>query len=556
MAIRILYNANIYTLDPTTPVGSAIAIDEGSSRSGSGRILAIGDDHTLLSEFATRAKIQNLEGRTVLPGLTDAHIHLQQFALGLRYIDCETPTQKACLSRVADRASNTPPEQWIRGHGWNHNDWPEGLGNNSILDPLTPRNPTYLTAKSLHAAWANSLALKAAKISTDTPDPLDGNIQRDPSGNPTGILFEGAMRLIKEVIPEPTPQELVGDLLTAQAALCRMGLTGVHDFDRQTCFSALQILHHNDELRMRIVKSISVEDLSHAIAVGIRSGFGDDVLQIGGIKAFADGALGPHTAAMLHPYNDEPENCGVLLLDAEEIFGFGSLAVENGLSLAIHAIGDQANHEVINALSQLKVYERNLHKRKGTAPRSPKPLRHRIEHLQLIHPDDLPRLAQLGVIASMQPIHAPSDMAMADQLWGERAAYGYAWRSILNAIPSTQERITTILAFGSDAPVESPNPFWGLHAAITRRRADGTPGPDGWYPSQKLTLHEALKGYTWGAAFAAGKENQLGKLIRGYMADLIVLDNDPFELDPEQIRDILPVGTMINGTWVYGGEYK
>jgi predicted amidohydrolase YtcJ len=556
MAIRILSNAKIYTLDHTTPVVSAIAVEEGDFKGPeAGRILAVGDDHSLLTEFGTRAIIQNLNGRTVFPGLTDAHIHLQKYALGLGYIDCETTTQKECLKRVEERARNTPPEQWIRGHGWNHNDWSEGLGNTSILDPVTPRNPAYLTAKSLHAAWINSLTLKAAKITADTPDPPDGSIQRDSSGNPTGILFEGAMRLVSQVIPEPTAQELTDDLRLAQSSLCRMGLTGAHDFDRRTCFSSLQILHQNGDLRLRVVKSIPVEDLSYAITLGLRSGFGDDTLQIGGVKAFADGALGPHTAALLRPYNNDPDNRGVLLLKAEKIFDIGRLAVENGLSLAIHAIGDWANREVITALSQLKTFEQDLHKKKKSATQASKPLRHRIEHVQLIHPDDLPYLAQLNVIASMQPIHALSDMAMADQLWGERAEYGYAWRSILNTSLSKMGGNYPVLAFGSDAPVDSPNPFWGLHAAITRRRVDGTPGPNGWYPTQKLSLAEALRGYTWGAAYAAGKENKLGKLMPGFMADLIVLEMDPFQIDPEQVRDILPVGTMINGSWVYGGEF-
>jgi hypothetical protein len=258
------------------------------------------------------------------------------------------------------------------------------------------------------------------------------------------------------------------------------------------------------------------------------------MLRIGGVKAFADGALGPRTAAMLQPYEGEPENRGMLLLDSEELYEHGKQAVENGLSMAVHAIGDRANHEVLEAFQQLREHETSL----GISR-----LRHRIEHVQLIHPRDAGRLAELGVFASMQPLHATSDMLMADQFWGERGGYSYAWRTQLQAGAS--------LAFGSDAPVESPNPFRGLHAAVTRMREDGSPGIQGWYPEQRLSLTEALHAYTSGPAYLAHMETKLGKLAPGYLADLIVLDVDPFSCEPQQIRDLRPVATMVDGKWVY-----
>jgi predicted amidohydrolase YtcJ len=239
---------------------------------------------------------------------------------------------------------------------------------------------------------------------------------------------------------------------------------------------------------------------------------------------------------MLQPYEGEPENRGMLMLDAEDLFEHGRLAVESGLSLAVHAIGDQANHEVLNAYAQLREFE--MERRPGLPP-----LRHRIEHVQLIHPRDVHRLASLGVIASMQPIHATSDMHMADRYWGERAALAYAWRAQLDR--------GAALAFGSDAPVESPNPFWGLHAAVTRRRGDGSPGPEGWIPAQRLAVAEAIRAYTFGPAYAAGLEKRLGRLAPGYLADLLVLDADPFESEPDLLRDIRPVATMVGGNWVY-----
>ena len=533
--MRIFYNANIYTLDGKLPFASAIVIERG-------RILAVGEERSIISQFGNLSEQIDLGQRAVIPGLTDAHIHLQHFALGIQYVDCETSTSEECLKNVEVRTSSTPPGEWVLGHGWNQNNWTEGFGTAEQLDKVAPQNPVYLTAKSLHAAWANSAALRQSGISAQTPDPEGGKIQRHEDGSPTGILLETAMSLVSNVIPEPSSENVAKAIFSAQSKLWEMGLTGVHDFDGRTCFTALQQLHSAKKLKLRVVKSIPIESLSYAIGLGLRTGFGDDWLRIGSIKAFADGALGPRTAAMLKPYEGEPENRGLLMLDSEALFEQGQLAVENGLSLAVHAIGDLANHEVINAFSQLRDYEQQLNISEEDW-RKTHQLRHRIEHVQIIHPDDFPRLASLGVIASMQPIHATSDYPTADRYWGDRTRYSYAWQTLLDQ--------GTRMAFGSDAPVESPNPFWGLHAAVTRRRQDGSPGPQGWHPAQKLPLLTALEGFTNGAAYAAGMEDQLGKLAPGCFADLLVLDEDIFTCDPDNIWQIRPHGTMIAGEWVY-----
>jgi predicted amidohydrolase YtcJ len=297
-------------------------------------------------------------------------------------------------------------------------------------------------------------------------------------------------------------------------------------------------------LRLRVLKSIPLEDLSHAIALGLRSGFGDDWLRVGGVKAFMDGALGLHTAAMFEPYLDEPDNRGMLFMGADELFEHGCRAVEAGLSLAVHAIGDRANHETLNAFARLRDHESELAAR--GAFDSGVRLRHRIEHVQVLHPNDVSRLAALGVVASMQPIHAISDMLMADRYWGQaRSELSYAWRAQLEHGAN--------LAFGSDAPVESPNPFWGLRAAMTRRRLDGTPGDGGWHPEQRLNVEQALRAYTSGAAYAAGLEGRLGKLAPGYLADLLVLDEDPFSCAPDLVYEMRPLATMVGGEWVFEG---
>ena len=525
----VLYNAQIHTLSSAQPYANALAI-------GNGSILAIGSDEEILSTFGL-AQAFNAGGKCIIPGLTDAHIHLETYALNLQRVNCETHTRAECLARVAERAQNTPPGEWICGHGWNQNLWDEGFGYSPDLDGVAPNHPVYLTAKSLHAAWANSTAMQLAGINTRTADPTGGRLSRLPDGTPDGILFESAMQLVEDAIPDPTIHKVEQAIQEAQIELIQMGLTSIHDFDRRRCFSALQHLHQQERLHVRVTKSLPLEDLPHAVQLGLRSGFGDDTLRIGSLKGFADGALGPHTAAMISAYEDDPQNYGILMLDAEELVERGRSAIDNGLSLAIHAIGDRANHEILNAFSQLRAYET------AAFPTTSYRLRHRIEHVQLLHPADQARLAELGIIASMQPIHATSDMEMADRFWGTRAALSYAWR--------TQLKHGAVLAFGSDAPVESPNPFLGLHAAVTRRRADGRPGADGWYPEQRLSRLEALQGFTSGPAYAAGMEGRLGKLAPGFLADLLVLDTDIFTCDPDQIKDTRPSATMIGGAWVW-----
>lgn len=523
--MRLLHNARIHTLDAAHPIASAIAIDAGY-------ILAVGGDELLVE--CERAEREDMGGRVILPGLTDAHIHLQEYALSLQFVDCEVETREEILCRVAERLRQALRGEWVRGHGWNQNTWGGEWPAAADLDAVAPENPAYLTAKSLHVAWANSTALKLARINPSTPDPVNGRIQRDARGVPTGILFEEAVKLVEAVIPEPTPEALVINFRQIIARLWRMGLTGVHDFDKRTCFQALQLLHERGDLQFRVVKSIPLELLPQAVALGLRSGFGDDFLRIGSVKFFADGALGPHTGAMFESYVDEPRNRGILILDNEQLFEQGCLAAKSGLSLAVHAIGDRAVHEVLEGFARLRTYERE---------RGLPALRHRIEHVQTIHPDDTGRLAELDVIASMQPIHAPSDMLVANRLLGGRAAFSYAWR--------TQAQHGARLAFGSDAPVESPNPFRGLHAAVTRRRADGSPGPEGWFPEQRLTVREALEGFTLGPAFAAGMENRLGQLSAGFLADLTVVETDPFTCDPVDLYSIQPTATMVGGDWVW-----
>ena len=515
--MKILHNACIHTLDPKCPMASVIVI-------AGERVLAVGGPELL--ESFPQAGCQDMGGRVILPGLTDAHLHLEKYALGLQKLDLNGKSDEECQRLVAERANGSA--EWILGQGWS--------GEKPLFAGLAADNPVYLTVHSLHAAWANTAALRMAGIGPGTPDPLDGKILRGEDGLPNGILLEGAVALVEKIIPQPHPDVVSAAIEAAQPLLWKMGLTGVHDFDGRASFMALQSLEACGRLNLRVLKSIPLMLLPEAHALGLRSGFGNDRLRIGSVKVFMDGTLGQRTAAMLQPYLNEPENCGMLNMDAESLFEYGRQAADAGLSVAVHAIGDRAVHETLNAFEQLRAYEREH--------RLPA-LRHRIEHVQLIHADDAARLGQMEIVASMQPIHAISDMFLADAYWGKRARLAYAWR--------TQSAHGAPLAFGSDAPVESPNPFWGLHAAVTRRRFDGAPGPDGWFPEERLSMQIALQGYTIGAAYAAYMEDRLGRLAPGMYADLIVLEKDPFTSPPDDLRSLCSSATMLAGDWLMEG---
>lgn len=522
----ILHNARIRTQNPAQPFATALAIENG-------RILATGSDVDVLALASSHTAKEDLHGLTLWPGLTDAHLHLEHYAFALDRVDCEVATKEECLLRVAERAKRAAAQEWILGHGFDQNRWSGGYGSAADLDAASGGRPVYITAKSLHAGWASLAALRMAGIDRDTSDPEGGKILRDARGEPTGILLENAVALVESILPVLNERVTADVIGRAQARLWSMGITGVHDFDRRRCFQALQLLDQEDRLRLRVVKSIPVDLLDEAVALGLRSGFGGEFLRIGSVKMFADGALGPQTAAMLQPYENSSES-GVLLLDGEHIFETGQKAAGSGLSLAVHAIGDRANHEMLAGYAMLRAFE--------AQNRLPH-LRHRIEHVQLLHADDLRRLSDLDIIASVQPIHAISDIDIANRHWGDRSQYAYPFHALLEA--------GTKIAFGSDAPVESPNPFIGLHAAVNRTRPNGYPQPQGWHPEQRISLDQALAGYTTGPAFAAGLENRLGQLRPGYYADLIVLPVDPFDIPPDTLHSLQPGAAMVAGEWVW-----
>ncbi|MCX7040828.1 MAG: amidohydrolase [Spirochaetes bacterium] len=532
----VLFNGIIHTMDPAAPIASAVAIR-------SGRIMFVGIDEDARAALGANPAVVNLERRCVVPGLTDAHLHFRWYAESLDAVDAEMPTLEQALERVAEKARRAGPGVWVTGSGWNHNVWTGQTGAGGFptrqhLDRVAPRNPVALKAKSGHAMWVNSMALERAGISAATSDPVGGKIVRESTGDgrsPSGILLENALALVQAAIPAPSPRELARAMKRAQAALHRVGLTGIHDYDGVLAFQALQEMEASGELTLRVVKGIPRELLDEAIALGLRTGFGGERLSIGALKMFADGALGPQTAWMLEPYEGTRDGgCGIPTLTEDQMTDDIRRANASGISCAVHAIGDAACRAMLNAC------EKAASSAGGPARGAP---RNRLEHAQLLHPDDLPRLAQLGVIASMQPLHATSDMLIADRHWGARCAGAYAWRSLLQS--------GARLAFGSDCPVEIPDPLAGIHAAVTRRRADGSPGPDGWRPEQKLTVEEAVRAYTVGAAYAAGRERERGQIASGMLADLTVLDRDIFAIEPHAIRETKVSATVVDGIFVH-----
>ncbi|MAT44821.1 MAG: hypothetical protein CL609_21025 [Anaerolineaceae bacterium] len=525
----LLKNAKIYTQHKPHPTTEAILIHQG-------KILAIGQTDDLLNFNPSPTEIINLEGKTILPGLCDSHLHLAYLGKYLNAVNCETPTKAACLQNIRERVQKTPRGEWIYGHGWNQNEWTEGFGNIQELDAISTEHPIYLTAKSLHAGWANSKAFELAGIYSNTPNPLGGKYERDENGQLTGILYETAIFELEKAIPQPNHLQMAELLDLVQQHLWSYGITAVHDFDRIQCFKGLQTLEAQGKLNLRVLKSIPAESLDHFLNAGIISEFGSEFIKIGPVKLFSDGALGPQTAAMLTPYENQPNNYGNLLLTAEEVFDFGKRASSNQLALAVHAIGDQANRIVLDGLEKLRHYEKQ---------NQLIPSKHRIEHVQCIHPQDLQRLAKLNIFASVQPIHLISDMEMADFHWGKRSAWTYAFKDLQNS--------GATLIFGSDAPVESANPYIGMFSALQRTKQNGKPEL-GWHSKQKLDLETILNAYTTNPAFAAGWSESIGSLKPGANADLIVLNEDPFHFPPNRFYNLKPIRTMVGGKWVWQSE--
>lgn len=522
----VLYNGDIHTMDRRHPRATAVAI-------AGDRFLALGNDDAMRSLLTSEGRAIDLGGRTVTPGFIDAHIHFLSYGLSLREIDLvNTPTLASAQDRVRDRAAETPAGQWLVGRGWDQSVWADGgFPHKTDLDAITTAHPVFLRRKCGHVGWANSTALALAGVTAQTPNPDGGEIERDEQGEPTGILKENAMGLMFKFLADPSPEEAVDAVRAAMQNVHRMGIVGVHNLEGAAALRAMQHMRQTGELKLRVMAQIPEADLDAAIQLGLQCGMGDEILRIGAVKVFSDGALGARTAWMIEPYQGEPNNYGIAVADADHMRAVVEKAARAGFPVFTHAIGDMANRVVLDAIE--------AGRRAGIGLN----LRHRIEHAQVLHPDDLDRFAGLGVIASMQPIHCTQDMLLADKNWGMRSRYAYAWRTLWDS--------GAILAFGSDAPVETPDVIQGIHAAVTRTRADGTPGGDGWIPEERIAVHEAVWAYTAGAAYAGNEEKIKGTVTPGKLADLVVLSQDIFSINPAAILETDIVATVFGGDIVH-----
>jgi len=489
-----------------------VAADSTASPSESGRVI---DAH----------------GGTIVPALTDAHGHVVGLGLSLVRVElrsCRSPED--CAGRVRDMLAKVPSGSWIQGRGWDQNLYPDQqFPTRAALDAVAPNMPVYLRRVDGHAAWANSEALRRAKITRDTPDPPGGKILKDAQGEPTGILIDRAEELVENAIGLPSEAEVEQAILRAQDLLVSQGLTSVHEMGISPGVADVYLrLAHEGRLKIRIYAhwSADPETLEEAFRRGPLHAGPDDLFSLRAIKIYADGALGSRGAHLKAPYSDDPHNTGLVLTPASEIERISRRALAAGFQVSTHAIGDAANHDVLEAYA-----------RAGVTPAA----RFRIEHAQIVDPADIPRFAQLGVIASMQPTHGTSDMPWAEKRVGRaRLAGAYAWHRFLDA--------GVHLAFGSDFPVELSDPRLGLFAAITRTDLHGQP-PGGWLPDQTLTVEQTLRAFTTGAAYAAFEEGWRGELRPGQAADLTVFDG-PLDT-PEHIVKRKVLMTIVAGRVVF-----
>lgn len=523
-----LLNGRIYTDWYDNPV-EALLIEDGL-------VIQSGSNQDILVQLRPNTQELDLAGKTVWPGLCDSHIHLEQLTYQLASINCEGLSKQEILLAVKEWAKYTPAGEWIIGNGFNQNDWqPPEYGTSRELDEVSPNHPVLIRAKSLHAAWANSQAMRLAGIHENSPDPEAGAFLRYADGSPNGILLEYAISEVSQHIPSPSSEQLEKALLDTQNYLHSFGITAVHDFDDLPLAHALLNLNATDKLRLRVTKNVRMESFERILTESWHEKLkAAPFISPGWLKLFADGALGPQSAAMLEPYENSG-NRGMLLMSSEGMANIGLKAREHGWSLTIHAIGDLAARTCLDAVEaiQSQVSEGQTFAR----------LPHRIEHIQALDPQDLPRFKDLNVIASIQPIHATSDYKMATQFWGKRCESAYAYKSLLDS--------GAMLILGTDAPVELPNPFHTLHAALTRQTLKGEPQPDGWYPAQKLSLVEALQGMTINPAKYYIDPAQTGTLKPGSNADFMVLTEDPFKMPAHRLYEIEPELTFVAGECVY-----
>ena len=522
-------HGRIYTNDPKHPWAEAMAIRDE-------KVFCIGTISQILLDCggAQSHDVIQLKGLFVMPGFNDAHAHLGGAARDKLNVQLNTATSIADIQKLVKEAvDHHQPGEWILGSGWDQTRWADAkLPSRIDLDQAAPNNPVYLDHISGHIAAVNSLALKHAEITVETPNPPGGEIDRFADGEATGILKENAKEMVEQRIPDPPDAERKKGIELVFAELARNGVTSIQDFSTWEDFRAYIDLKQEKKLTVRITEwlpfTASTDDLQNKRAEG---GTTDPWLRTGALKGFLDGALGTRTAALLAPYSDDPSTSGILTIDPEKL---KAMAIERdrlGFQLALHAIGDKANRIALDTFESL------------LRVNPPRDRRDRIEHAQVVAPEDIPRFGALKVIASMQPSHETNDMRWAEQRLGpERSKGAYAWNSL--------QKAGARLAFGTDYDVEPIDPRRGLYACVTRAGLDGAP-PGGWIPNEKLPLGDCIRAYTTGSAYAEFMEGKKGELKVGQFADFVVLSRDLTKASPAEILTTEILRTVVGGRTVY-----
>jgi predicted amidohydrolase YtcJ len=528
----LIVNGQLMTMNPQQPSAEALAV-------AGDRIVWVGSTAEARRRHPGAAQVVDLQGAAVMPGIIDAHTHLQSLGESFLKLNLEgLPSESAVVERVKQAAARTPRGAWILGWGWDEGKWAAHYPTNAALSRATPDHPVFLVGLHGFAGWANRKALALAGIGRSTADPENGQILRDPrSGEATGILTNQAQQLVSRHIPALTAAQTERAIELAAAECARHGLTSVHEAKVSgPMLAAYRQLLAAGRLPLRIFVMLDGADRA-LIDQWLARGPEIDPrhrLTVRGIKLFADGALGSRGAALLEPYSDQPGSRGVFTLSGEAVHDLTRRAVARGFQVATHAIGDAANRAVLDA------YERALGETQA------KDARLRIEHAQVLSAADIPRFARLGVIASMQPTHATSDMAWAEKRVGPARIRGaYAWQSILAT--------GAHLPLSSDFPGETLDPFHGLYAATTRQSPEGAPA-GGWFPAQRLTLPQALRGYTLEAAYAEWEEKDKGSLEPGKLADFLVLSDDLRKLSGKQLLTVRVKRTYLGGKLVWESQ--
>ena len=525
----ILFNASAHTMNQAQPRAEAVAI-KGT------RIVAVGSSAEVRALAGPNTRQVDAKGRTVLPGFNDAHVHWLTGGFSITNVDLRGAKSPAEFTRiVGDFAKGLPKGRWILEGSWDHENWPgTPLPTRQMIDAVTPDNPVFINRLDGHMGLANSVALQLAGINKETREVPGGVIVRDANGEPTGVLKDAAMGLVEKVIPPPSWDEKMAAVRAATDYAASVGVTSVQDMSAGDDVGLYQFLHERGELKTRIYAVRSVVTWETLTKTGVRAGFGNAWLRIGGLKGFSDGSLGSSTAFFFEPYNDAPETRGLLF---DQMLPEGAMlkrvlpADKAGLQVMIHAIGDRANSVILDLFKE--VAEKN----------GPRDRRFRIEHSQHLRQEDIKRFGAQKVIASMQPYHCADDGRWCNKRIGpDRSKGTYAFRTLLDT--------GAVLAFGSDWTVAPLNPMTGLKAAVTRQTLDGK-NPKGWIPEQKITLEEAIRAYTMGSSYAEFQDQVKGSLEPGKLADVVVLDRDIFKTEPSDLDTMKVAMTIVDGKVVW-----